>query len=167
MAAILILVPGLCIAIALVCHIARYDYKPEPLQYVSTKTDYSDDPSWCPIHKSYFGHMGVRCPSCENDYHNDVLAGVYPPGINESNKAFYYVEDWIALRKIDLEWRSGRITEQEAIRRRDKYIMDTIPKRIAVATGTDPGIQRAKIEANKRRLHDYAGAAQYSGITPK
>lgn len=104
---------------------------------------------------------------CESDYNNDVIAGIYPPGINENNKEFYYVEDWIALRKIDLEWRSGRITEQEAIRRRDKYIMDTIPKRIAVATGTDPGIQRAKIEANKRRLHDYAGAAQYSGITPK
>lgn len=167
MASILILAPGLCIAIIYIIYALRHSYRPEPIRYVGSSESYRSSHYWCPIHKSYFGHLGVTCPMCESDYNNDVLAGVYPPGINESNKAFYYVEDWIALRKIDLEWRSGRITEQEAIRRRDKYIMDTIPKRIAVATGTDPGIQRAKIKANKRRLHDYAGAAQYSGITPK
>lgn len=134
----------------------------------SPERDIADNPYYCPIHKTYFEHLGgLTCPSCEIDHQNDMYAGVYPPGINESNKDYYYVEDWIALRKIDLMWKDGKITEEEAIRRRDQYIRDTIPKRIAVAKGTDPEVQKAKIEANQKRLQNYAGAAQYSGITPK
>lgn len=167
MASILILVPALCIAIVYIIYVLRHSYRPEPIRYVGSSESYRSSRYWCPIHESYFGHLGVTCPMCESDYNNDVIAGIYPPGINENNKEFYYVEDWIALRKIDLLWKEGKITEQEAIRRRDEYIIDTILKRVAVATGTDSEIQRAKIEANQKRLHDYAGAAQYSGITPK
>ncbi len=165
MASILILVPALCIAIVYIIYVLRHSYKPEPIRFVGSSESYRSSRCWCLIHESYFGHLGATCPMCEGDYNNDVIAGIYPPGINENNKEFYYVEDWIALRKIDLLWKEGKITEQEAIRKRDEYITDTILKRVAVATGTDPEIQRAKIEANQKRLHDYAGAAQYSGIT--
>lgn len=129
--------------------------------------NHSGTSTWCPIHKQSFGLIGATCPFCDTDYHNDVYAGVFPPGINESNKQFYYVEDWIVLRKIDMKWHNGEITEQEATRQRDEYIRNTIPKRIAVATGTDPDVQRAKMEANLKRRNNYAGSAQYSGITPK
>lgn len=160
----ILLIAGL---IAFIIHVERDGgYKPKPIQYVGT-WDTANDRDWCPIHRMHFGHIGVTCPSCDMDYHNDMYAGVYPPGIDESNKDYYYVEDWIALRKIDLMWKEGKISEQEAINQKETYIKDAIPKRIAVATGTDPDIQRAMIEANQKRLQNYAGAAQYSGITPK
>ncbi len=159
----LIIVAG---SIALIVYVARHPYKPEPIKYVSD-VDLTDSRYCCQIHKFYFAHLDTVCPMCQSEYHNDVYAGVFPPGINESNKQFYYVEDWIALRKIDMRWHNGEITEQEAIHQRDEYIRNTIPKRIAVATGTDSDVQRAKLEANLKRRNNYAGSAQYSGITPK
>ena len=161
--AILFILAG---SIIFIFRVRQNEYRPKPIQYVSNR-DFTHDHDWCPIHKMHFGHMGVTCPSCERDYHNDIFAGIYPPGIDDSMKQFYYVEDWIELRKIDLMWKNDQITEQEAISRKNVYIRNTIPKRIAVATGTAPDIQRAKIEANQKRLCNYAGAAQYSGITPK
>lgn len=150
--------------IAWVIYVERRPYRPAPMKYVSS-IDPTNNRSWCKIHSFYFANLDTVCPMCQSDYHNDVNAGVYPPGINESNQQFYYVEDWIELRKIDIMWQKGQITEQEAISRKEAYIRNTIPKRIAVATGTDPGIQRARIEANQKRARNYAGAAQYSGIT--
>lgn len=152
--------------IAIVTYVARHPYKSEPIKYVSD-VDLTDSRYCCQIHKFYFAHLDTVCPMCQGEYHNDVYAGVFPPGISESNKQFYYVEDWIALRKIDIKWHDGEITEQEAIRRRNEYIRSTIPKRIAVATSTDPDVQRAKMEVNMKRRNNYAGSAQYSGITPK
>lgn len=165
----LLFVPGIVIAIVVLISVNRTGktYRPEPFKYVSSKESYMHGSYWCPIHDSYFGHMGVTCPSCERDFHNDVYAGVFPPGIDESNKDLYFVEDWIALRKIDMKWHSGEITEQEAIRQRDEYIKTVIFHRIAIARGTAPEVQQAKTDANAKRLNNYAGAAQYSGITPK
>lgn len=170
MEALLIFVPGIFLAIWFAVSAVRYSkthYMIAPQYNKPVKTDFSDDPYWCPIHESYFGHEGAKCPSCENDFHNDVYAGVFPPGIDESNKDLYFVEDWIALRKIDMKWHSGEITEQEAIRQRDEYVKTVIFHRIAIARGTAPEAQQAKADANAKRLNNYAGAAQYSGITPK
>lgn len=166
MEALLIFVPGIFLAIWFAVSAVRgskkhYMKAPQP----TTPTKSSRD--WCSIHNSYFGVMGTTCPSCENDFHNDVYAGVFPPGIDESNKDLYFVEDWIALRKIDMKWHSGEITEQEAIRQRDEYVKTVIFHRIAIARGTAPEVQKAKADANAKRLNNYAGAAQYSGITPK
>ena len=151
------------LAIVIFC-VVRY-IQNFPLPEKSIETDYTKYKDWCPIHKHCYGLTGSTCPDCEQDYANDKLAGVYPPGINANNKNFFFVEDWIALRKLDLKWQSGEITEAEAIRQRDEYIKTVIPKRIAIAKGTDPSLEQAKMEQNQKRSQNYAGAAEYSGIT--
>lgn len=161
---LIVILAGAGIALIICVLMCRGEYKPEPIKYVDT-TDATKRHDYCPIHKSCYGALGAICPGCEHDYANDMLAGVYPPGINASNKNFFFVEDWIALRKLDLKWQSGEITEEEAIRQRDEYIKTVIPKRIAIAKGTDPSLEQAKMEQNQKRLQNYAGAAEYSGIT--
>ena len=59
------------------------------------------------------------------------------------------------------------LPDLEAIRQRDEYVKTVIFHRIAIARGTAPEVQKAKADANAKRLNNYAGAAQYSGITPK
>lgn len=137
------------------------DSWPLPDPPAPTKPPYQNWPR-CKIHGTYIDcQISSRCPDCERDYHSEMSAKIYPPGINDSNAEWFILGDWQELRLIDLAWEAGEITEAEALAKKKKYIKETVLIRPNLGQITDIANKKAASE----RCSHYAGAAEYSGIT--